>query len=234
MTDAVDHAQLSNIRKERDLYLRLLNLGGQRELAPFLREALALIVEVVEARQGYLELHNDDERTGEPRWWIAHGFSVEEISGVRATISRGIVAEAIATGQTIVTPSAFLDPRFSGRESVRLGKIEAVMCAPIGEDPPRGVLYLQGRAMPGLISEADRARAELFANHLTTLVERLLAQQRSQDRSDATQVWRQKLRVEGLIGRSPALAAALKEVALVAPLEVSVLLTGESGTGKSH
>src|SRR5262249_7398367 len=152
MSDAVDHAHVANLRKERDLYLRLLNLGGQRELVPFLREALALIVEVVEARQGYLELHDDDERTDEPRWWIAHGFSVDEISGVRATISRGIVAEAIAPGQRIVTPSALLDPRFSGGESVRLGKIEAVLCAPIGEAPPRGVLYLQGRAMPGLFS----------------------------------------------------------------------------------
>src|SRR5262245_29064092 len=47
---------LLRIRRERDLYRRLLDLGRQEELEPFLREALALIVEVTEAHQGYLEL----------------------------------------------------------------------------------------------------------------------------------------------------------------------------------
>jgi Nif-specific regulatory protein len=37
-----------------------------------------------------------------------------------------------------------------------------------------------------------------------------------------------------VIGRSTALAAVLESVALVAPLDVSVLLTGDSGTGKSQ
>ncbi len=38
----------------------------------------------------------------------------------------------------------------------------------------------------------------------------------------------------GVVGRSAALAAVLKQVALVAPLDVAVLLTGESGTGKTQ
>jgi Nif-specific regulatory protein len=42
------------------------------------------------------------------------------------------------------------------------------------------------------------------------------------------------LRVDTVVGRSAALAAVLKQVALVAPLDVAVLLTGESGTGKSQ
>jgi Nif-specific regulatory protein len=36
-----------------------------------------------------------------------------------------------------------------------------------------------------------------------------------------------------VVGRSPALAALLKQIRLVAPLDVTVLLTGPSGTGKS-
>src|SRR5262249_26119332 len=117
---------------------------------------------------------------------------------------------------------------------VRLGKIEAVLCAPIGETPPRGVLYLQGPAGGGLFSEDDRRRAEMFTEHVGPLVDRLLAQQRSQEAGDVTKSLRATLRVDEVIGPSPALATVLRQAALVAPLDVNVLLTGDSGTGKSQ
>src|SRR5262245_18874149 len=148
MPDQPPSAELVQTRRERDLYRRLLDLGEQNELEPFLREALALVVEVIGARQGYLELHDDEDQAGSQPWCIAHGFSAGEVEGIRAAISRGIIAHALATGQTSVTPSALLDSRFRERDSVRMGRIEAVVCAPIGADPPLGVLYLQGREQP--------------------------------------------------------------------------------------
>lgn len=225
---------LERVTAERDLYLRLLQLGDERYLGPLLKEALALIVELAEARQGYIELHDEDDPARPPRWWIAHGFSQEEIESVRAALSRGIIAEALATGETIVTPSALLDPRFNQRDSVRLGRIEAVLCAPIGEDPPRGVLYLQGRAENGMFSGEERARAELFVRHLAPLVDRLLLHERRKTADDPTQVYRRALRLQGIVGRSPALAALFKQVSAVIPLDVTVLLTGDCGTGKSQ
>src|SRR5262249_57418781 len=93
----------------------------------------------------YLELHDDAEGAPEgPRWWSARGLSSERIADVRVTISRGIVAEAVASGRTVITPAAVLDPRFSKRESVRMAGIQAVLCAPIGADRPPRVLYLPG------------------------------------------------------------------------------------------
>ena len=223
--------ELARVTRERDLYLRLLHLGEQVELEPFLREALTLIVEAVSALHGYLELHDD---RGGPGWWIAHGLSPEQVDGVRHAISRGIIAEALATGRTIVTPSAMLDPRFDRLESVRLSHIEAVLCAPIGEAPPRGVLYLQGQARPDLFAADDRFCAETFARHLAPLADRVLARHRELTGTDPTASLREKLRLPDVVGRSQVLAAVLQQVALVAPLDVNVLLTGESGTGKSQ
>ncbi|HYY05262.1 MAG TPA: sigma-54-dependent Fis family transcriptional regulator [Candidatus Limnocylindria bacterium] len=234
MVMAADDAdQLARVQRERDLYRRLLDLGRQHEPEPFLREALGLIVEVAGARQGYLELHDDDDPEM-PRWSLAHGFTAEQLAGVRAAISRGIIAEALASGKTVVTPSALLDERFRERESVRVGHIEAVLCAPIGDDPPRGVLYLQNCAGHGFFSEEDRACAETFARHLAPLVDRLLARWRERAGMDATAPVRARLRAPDVIGRSAALATALHHAALVAPLDVHVLLTGETGTGKSQ
>ena len=87
-----------------------------------------------------------------------------------SAVSRGIIAQALAGGTTIVTASAILDPRFSARESVRVGRIEEVLCAPVGDGPPCGVLYLQGRVTHGPFTADDREVAETFARHLGPLV----------------------------------------------------------------
>ena len=224
---------VAKLRRERDLYLRLLDLGMQTELDSFLEGALALVVELTGAQHGYLEVGGDSDSEYGSRWSIAHNWSESEIEHVRATISRGIIAEAMASGRTVMTPSALLDPRFRDRGSVQIGKIEAVLCVPIGGPPPVGVVYLQARATPGPYPPEEQANAELFARHLAPIADRLLAQERLRA-GDPTKPFREKLRLDGIIGRSDALAALLKQVALVAPLEVSVLLTGDSGTGKSQ
>ena len=127
------------IRRERDLYRRLLQLGKGDELEPFLEQALALVVEVTGAQQGYLELRDPNRDDDESAWSMSFGCSEPELRDIRTYISRGIIAEALATGETVVTHSALLDERFRNRESVRTGKIESVLCAPVGGNAALGV-----------------------------------------------------------------------------------------------
>jgi len=228
----VSEEPLDKIRHERDLYLRLLCLGEESDLARFLAEALALVVDVSGAERGYLELHDERAGDGEPRWSMAHGLSDREVADVRRTISRGIIARALATGEPVMTSSAVLDPRFRDRGSVQIGNIQAVLCVPLGTDAPLGVLYLQGRVAAGPFGEQELATARLVARSVAPLADRLLA--RARQEPDPTTPWRARMRLDGIIGRSPALATLLRQVSLVAPLDITVLLTGESGTGKSQ
>jgi len=227
----VQERELEQIRRERDLYLRLLELGAETELEPFLKEALGLVVELTGARQGYLELRDE---ASEEAWWIADACSEEEVAEIRAKVSRGIIGESLATGATVVTEAALLDERFRERQSVVAQRIGAVLCAPIGGQPRRGVLYLHGHRGPGSFSADARRHAELFARHLAPLADRLLLGRRLADRADAMRPLRERYALDGIVGRAPALAAAVKQAMLAAPLDVNVLLTGESGTGKSQ
>jgi DNA-binding NtrC family response regulator len=231
--DRTGDADAAGLQRERDLYLRLLELGHQTTLAPFLQQALALLVDLTAAKEAYLELYDDEDRPEGPRWWTARGLSGDRIGDVRATISRGIIAEAVASGRTVITPAALLDPRFSHRESVRVAGIQAVLCAPIGSDRPRGVLYLTGTAYGQSFSEDHRQCVELVTRHLAPLVDRLLAQQRRDEAEDPTRPWREMLGLDGLVGRSQAMGAVLREVAIAAPSCKNVLLIGQTGTGKS-
>ncbi|HXX66954.1 MAG TPA: sigma 54-interacting transcriptional regulator [Polyangiaceae bacterium] len=52
--------------------------------------------------------------------------------------------------------------------------------------------------------------------------------------NDRVAPFRQRLRLDGVIGVSAALAAVLREVESVAPLDNALLITGPSGAGKTH
>jgi Nif-specific regulatory protein len=224
----------ASLRAERDLYRKLLDLGSKDDLEAFLHEALSLILQISTATRGYLELRDEACPDDRGLWWIATGLSDADVAETRAAISRGVVAEALATGRTIVSASALDDPRFDSRESVKANRIEAVLCAPIGTDPPFGVLYLQDRREPGPFSEDDRARAELFAHHLAPLADRLLLRHRERDANDPTRPYRATLQLGAFAGRSDAIARLLRDIAAASPRKIAILLTGASGTGKTY
>ncbi|MBI4817588.1 MAG: sigma-54-dependent Fis family transcriptional regulator [Deltaproteobacteria bacterium] len=218
------------VARERDLFLRLLQLGRRRDLGAVLEEALRLSVEATGARRGFIEV---TDAAGEPAFSASHDCAIDEVEEIRRLVSSGIVAEAIATGRTIHTPSALLDARFSGNSSVRRNSIEAVLCVPVGGPSPVGVLYLQGRAGSGPFSADDVALAELFSQHLEPQVSRLLETRRAEADADPTRLWRSRVAAEALVGRTPAIADVLRSIALAAPLEVALLVAGPTGSGKS-
>jgi Nif-specific regulatory protein len=227
-------ADIAQLRRERDLYRKLLDLGTQDEIEPFLEEALALVVALAGARRGYVELRDESAEPDAAPFSIARGCSDDDVADIRAAFSQSVIAEAIATRQTIVAASAFDDQRFRNKPSVKAKRIEAVLCAPIGVDPPLGVLYLQDRDQPGPFTEDDRSRVETFARHISAFADRLLARRRRRNETDAALPYRRALRAASIVGRSPALAAVLQQVAQIAAHDVSVLLTGPSGTGKTQ
>jgi Nif-specific regulatory protein len=226
--------EAASLKAERDLYRKLLDLGAKDDLEAFLHEALALILQTSTATRGYIELRDEACPNDRGLWWIATGLSEADVAETRAAISRGVVAEAIATGRTIVSASALDDPRFDSLESVKANRIEAVLCAPIGSDPPFGVVYLQDRRDPGPFTEEDRVRAELFANHLAPLADRLLLRKRERDAQDPTRPYRATLQLGAFAGRSDVIARLLRDIAAAAPRKIAILLTGPSGTGKTH
>ena len=229
---AAPRTEIDHLRLERDLFRRLLELGTRDDLRPFLEDALRLVAEVTSAEKGYLEVRAE----GRAPFWIASGFSDAELAEARRAISTGIIAEALATGRTVSTASAVDDPRFRAQESVLAQRLQAVLCAPIGADagrPPLGVVYLAGRAAPGPFPEEDRAHAELFAQHLAPLADRLLAREHAALEADHCGDLRARLAVSTIAGRSRALAEVFRQVLVAAPVPVAVLVTGESGTGKT-
>lgn len=223
---------LERLRIDRNFYRRMLELESCDELEALLSDALNLIVDATQAEQAYLEL--GDKGDPAKRHWSAHGCDAPDIEAIQVAVSRGVIAEAVRSGSTVATASALVDPRFERRASVREHGIEAVLCTPIGGAPPRGVLYLQGRRSGGPFSNEDRRRAELFARQIAGLIDDLLTAPIGDDEDrDHTSRVRERLACTSIVGRSRAMARVLEQIALVAPLDIDVLVTGASGTGKT-
>lgn len=223
---------LHTTRRERDFFHRLLQLGERHAIEPLLKDALTHIVRMTGAERGYIELrsHPDDEQ---PEWTMGAHLSESEEADIRTRISTGIIARALAEGRTVSTDSAVHDDRFLDRDSVRDNRIQAVLCAPVGTRAPIGAIYLQGRLEPGPFTDSDRQYAELFARQLEICADRLLTERERKSQRDHTRDVRQRFRCPRIVGESAALDQALSRAEKVAGLDINLLLTGPTGTGKN-
>lgn len=98
--------------------------------------------------------------------------------------------------------------------------------------------YPDGDSFP---AEATLSRFELHQQKFTTLIlrnvhDRVEAEQKIQSLTAETELLREELQVlqhdESLIGESPALRQVLRDIAQVAETDATVLIMGETGTGK--
>jgi Nif-specific regulatory protein len=222
----MDHVRL---QFQRDFYHLLLELAADRlELKASLKKTLQLVADVTDAERAYLEVRDGDGNAV----YQSMEISEQEIEELQHSVSTGIIAEAIRTRENLLIPSALIDPRFQAQESVQRLAIESVLCVPFFGDRTSGVLYLQGNR--GFKDQAEKIQldAELFARHVSPLLDQLLKEQERAELPLASLQAQHDL--SGLIGESPTFVEAVQSALMIAPLEVNTLLLGETGTGKTQ
>jgi len=191
-----------------------------------LSSALKLVVQLTDARIGYIEFGDFQGHN----WWSTYHCSEDEIAAIRSRISGGIIAEALHSGKTVFTPSAFLDSRFQDRQSVQEQRIESVLCAPISDGETKGIVYLQGEAGREFDKSHSLMETELFARQITPLLRSLKFH--IQPATNAADPGK-RFRFDSVIGDSGTMRQVLHEAAAIAEIDVTILITGETGTGKN-
>ena len=160
-------------------------------------------------------------------------FDREALSSQERRWSRTLVRSAIATRAVLDSPDLTTDPRFAEQESIQGLRARAVLVAPLtAGDEVYGVVYLE-RAGAGAFTEDARRFGAAVPGIAGLFLRRAAEREALRQRSHSLErdLFAQH-DFTGIVTRSPRMMEMLRTVAQIADAHATVLVRGETGTGK--
>jgi predicted ATPase/transcriptional regulator with GAF, ATPase, and Fis domain len=218
-------------------------ISREIELEPVLERLMRSVLESSGAERGSLYLEGE----GGPRVFVdgtpdevqvraADGTPLEETELVP-----GLVHLVMRTGDAVVLDDASEDEHIRNDPYVFRHRPRSMLCAPVmNQGKVVGVLYLENRLAAGAFGPERLQVTEILSSQAAIAIEnaRLFAEvSRLRDRLQAENVYLQaEIKTShgftDIVGDTPALRKVLAQAEQVAPTATTVLITGETGTGK--
>jgi transcriptional regulator with GAF, ATPase, and Fis domain len=207
------------------------------------------------AERGFLMLQAEG---GELTPKVARKVEKEKISDKRdLTISYSTIKRVCSTREPVVVSNVSEEKDFSQQSSIIQAEIKSILCTPLVKRNGEllGVIYLDTRVAEGVFTQSDLELIKGFSNYVSLVLEReeFLRKEQAQlgelirlkekaryveelkrieAEKDALLKEVERSQFEELIGSSPAMQEVFKLIKQVAPTEATVLIQGETGTGK--
>lgn len=210
---------------------RLANFSAElmKEHTPeqLFKKLLAAVVEHTRAEKGFVIVLQDGNR----HLAASHNVGKETLDLSR--VSDTIVDQVIETRAPIIISDALSDRRFGTARSVVDLRLSSVMCVPlVYRSDLLGVIYLGNDAVTGLFTEHDLRVLQVFATQASLLVHTalLLNELKVSNRNLRDQL--QKASQGAIIGSCAPIKEVYRIMRRIGPTDLSVLVLGETGTGK--
>lgn len=190
-------------------------------------------------RRGTITLLDPDTETINVR--LAHGISKKSQSMASYKVGEGITGLVVQTGKEIVVPDISKDPRFLHKTRSRKqekGKKVAFFCVPIKlEGKTIGALSVDKQADPKNDFDANVRLLNVIATMVAQAVKlnKLVKSERSKLSEENLRLRRElksQFNIDNMVGSSNAMKEVYRLIEQVSTSNATVLLRGESGTGK--
>ena len=219
-------------------------IGGEIDLERLLAKLMRILIQNAGARKGFLIL----EHEGQPFIQARGSVDVPEVhvlQGAPVAASRDLAPAIVnyvwRTSESVVLADAASDPTYGSDPYIARHKSASVLCTPVlNQGRLVGVVYLENDLTRGAFTPDRLQVLQLLSAQAAIAISnaRLFAEvSRLRDRLQAENVYlheeiKTQQGFEDIVGQSPALTAVLRKVEQVAPTDSTVLILGETGTGK--
>lgn len=220
----------SEIHALRDLFRFSERLLSEGKVERLLEALVDDVIRVTRADKGFLVLVEG----GELHVKVARNLDQKNISDAVERLSDSIVRRVLTARKPLIVSDALHDAEFNAAESVVNLRLCSVMCVPLLErgGEPFGLLYLGNDRVANLFEQRSLELLTIYAAQAALLVKNalLLDELTVENRSLKKAVEEQ--RFGEIIGSCEAMREVYRKLERIAPTDIPVLITGETGTGK--
>ncbi len=209
-------------------------LMTSRDVDSVLEALLDDVIELTGAGRGVVLLvEPGDAEVRTPRVRASRNVQREVIEDPSGQISDSIVRQVIESRRPVIVSDALTDTTFGKSESVVALKLSSVMCVPLlSQGDVIGALYVGNDEVKHLFERAQLEMLNIFAGQASLILQNaiLLSALRA-DKEKLSAELKDK-RFGEIIGTCPSMQEVFRKLQKVAATDISVLITGETGTGK--
>jgi transcriptional regulator with GAF, ATPase, and Fis domain len=224
--ESTAQTEIGGLRKLFEFSQRLMEV---KSVSGLLEELLDSVIEVTSADKGFLLLVEQ----GGPRVAVARNLNQQNLpDGVRH-LSDSVMQRVMQTKKPLIVSDALHDEHFKTSESVMNLKLCSVMCAPLmAQGELLGILYVGNDNVVNLFEESSLDVLSIFAGQASLILQNALLVDSIKSDFDALKQQLEANRFGDIIGACPSMREVFRTVEKVSGADISVLITGDTGTGK--
>ncbi len=213
----------------RSLHRFARKLMEQRDVSRLLEALLDELIALSGADKAFLLLALD----GPPRVHVSRNIDKVSLDPDEIAVSDSIVQRVLESGEPLIVADALSDAAFRNARSVMRLKLSSVMGVPLLiRGQTLGLIYLGNDNAVAHFTADLLEVVSIFAAEAGLILEGALARRDLEGQVDDLQAEIRQKRFGEIIGACDAMRDIYKKIARIASTDISVLIEGETGTGK--